>query len=107
MVFVTSQQFKVQMYYFISGSFKEKMDNKNVHFRHIMLFYFKKGKNATQTQGKICAVYGENAVNERTCRKWLARFRAGNFDLDNAPRSARPVEVDDDQIKILIENNPP
>jgi histone-lysine N-methyltransferase SETMAR len=49
-------------------------------------------------------VYGEDAVNERTCRKWFARFRVGNFDLD-APRSGRPVEVNDDQIKILIENN--
>jgi histone-lysine N-methyltransferase SETMAR len=49
-------------------------------------------------------VYGEDAVNERTCRKWFARFRVGNFDLDDAPRSGRPVEVDD-QIKTLIENN--
>ena len=32
------------------------------HFWHIMLYYFKKGKNATETQKKICAVYGEGAV---------------------------------------------
>jgi histone-lysine N-methyltransferase SETMAR len=51
-------------------------------------------------------VYGEDAVNEQTCRKWFSRFRAGNFYLDDAPRSGRPVEVDDDQIKTLIENNP-
>jgi histone-lysine N-methyltransferase SETMAR len=49
-------------------------------------------------------VYGEVAVNGRTCRKWFARFRAGNVDLDDAPRSRRPVEVDD-QIKTLTENN--
>ena len=29
-----------------------------------MLYYFKKGKNATETQKKICAVYGEVAVTE-------------------------------------------
>ena len=29
-----------------------------------MLYYFKKGKNATETQKKICAVYGEGAVIE-------------------------------------------
>jgi transposase len=52
-------------------------------------------------------VYGEDAANERTCRKWFARFRAGNVDLDDAPRSGRPVEVDDDQIKTLTENNSP
>ena len=37
---------------------------KNTQFRqHIMLYYFKKGKNATATHTeKICVVYGEGAV---------------------------------------------
>ena len=39
------------------------------------------------------------------CQKWFAKFRAGDFSLDNAPRLGRPVEVDSDQIKTLIENN--
>ena len=36
-----------------------------------MLYYFKKGKIATETQKKICAVYGEGegAVTDRTCQK--------------------------------------
>ena len=58
-----------------------------------MLDYFKKGKNATDTKKKICAEYGEGAVTERTCQKWFAKFRAGAFSLDQAPRSGRPVEV--------------
>ena len=70
-----------------------------------MLYYFKKGKNATETQKKICAVYGEGAVTDRTCQKWFAKFRAGDFSLDDAPRSGRPVEVDSNQIKTLIEND--
>jgi DNA-binding MarR family transcriptional regulator len=51
-------------------------------------------------------VYGEDAVNERTCRKWFSRFRAGN-DLNDVALSGRPVDVDDDQTKTLTENNPP
>ena len=70
-----------------------------------MLYYFKKGKNTTEMQKKICAVYGEGAVTDRTCQKWFAKFHAGDFSLDDAPRSGRPVEVDSDQIKTLIENN--
>ena len=35
----------------------------------------------------------------------LLKFRAGDFSLDNAPWSGRPVEVDSDQIETLIENN--
>ena len=82
-----------------------KIEEKKQHFWHIMLYYFKKGKNATETQKKICAVYGEGAVTERMCPKWFAKFRAGDFSLDSAPRSRRPVEVDNDQIETLIENN--
>ena len=33
------------------------------------------------------------------------KFCAGDFSLDNAPRSGRPVEVDSDQIETIIENN--
>ena len=33
------------------------------------------------------------------------KFRGGDFSLDDAPRSGRPVEVDSDQIETLIENN--
>ena len=81
------------------------MEEKKQHFRHIMLYYIKKGKNTTETQKKICAVYGEGAVTDRTCQKWFAKFHAGDFSLDDAPRSGRPVEVDSDQIETIIENN--
>ena len=37
------------------------------------------------------------------CQKWFAKFCAGDFSLDDAPWSGRPVEVDSDQIKTIIE----
>ena len=37
--------------------------------------------------------------------KWFAQFCAGDFLLDDAPWSGRPVEVDINQIETLIENN--
>ena len=70
-----------------------------------MLYYFKKGKNATETQKRICAVNGEGAVTDQTCQKWFAKFHAGDFSLDDAPWSDRPVEVDSNQIETLTENN--
>ena len=39
-----------------------------------MLCYFKKGKNAMETQKKICAVYGEGAVTDGMCRNGLQSF---------------------------------
>ena len=39
------------------------------------------------------------------CQKGFVKFCAGDFLLDKAPWSSRPVEVDSNQIKTLIENN--
>ena len=44
------------------------------HFWHIMLYYFKKGKNNWNAKKKkICAVYGEGAVTDQTHQKWFAK----------------------------------
>ena len=76
------------------------------HFQHIMLYYLKKGKTATETHTKkICAVCGEGAVTDQTCQKWFVKFRGEDFSLDDAPQSYTPVEVDNNQIKTLMENN--
>ena len=61
------------------------MEEKKQHFWHVKLHYFKKGKNATETQKKICAVHGEGAVTDQMCQKWSAKFHAVDFLLDNAP----------------------
>ena len=50
-------------------------------------------------------MYGEGAVTAQMYQKCFAQFCAGDFSLNNAPRSDRPVEVDSDQIETLIENN--
>ena len=81
------------------------MEEKKQHFWHIMLYYFKKGKNATEMHQKICAVYGEGAVADRMCQKWFAKYHAGDFLLNDAPQSGRPVEVDSHQIETIIEYN--
>ena len=48
------------------------MEEDTQHFWCIMLYYFKKGKNATEMQKKICAVYGESTV--KMCQKWFVKF---------------------------------
>ena len=39
-----------------------------------MLYYFRKGKNTTETQKMVSAVYGEGAVTDRMCQSWFAMF---------------------------------
>ena len=50
-------------------------------------------------------MYGEGAVTDQTRQKWLVKFCAGAFSLDDAPRSGRPVEADRGQINENPENN--
>lgn len=81
------------------------MSENKEHLRHIMLFYFRKGKKASQTCEKICAVYGPDAVVDSTCRKWFRRFRKGNVDVKDASRAGRPVTTDVDKIKAMADSD--
>ena len=56
------------------------MEENIQHFWHSMLYYFRKGKKATEMQRKICAVYGEGAVTDHPCQKWFAKF-LGTIDI--------------------------
>ncbi|GFS48091.1 histone-lysine N-methyltransferase SETMAR [Trichonephila clavipes] len=53
------------------------MESDKQHFRHILLFYYRKGKNAVQVRKKLTDVYGKG----------------------------RPVEADKDAIKALVDAN--
>ena len=50
------------------------MEENTQHFWHMMLYYFKKGKDTTEKQKKICAVYGEGAATDPKCQKWFVKF---------------------------------
>ncbi|GFT60848.1 hypothetical protein TNCV_3615812 [Trichonephila clavipes] len=64
----------------------------------------RKGKNAVQARKKLTDVYGEGVLTVRQCQNWFAKFRSGNFDVEDAPRSGRP-EADKDAIKALVDAN--
>ena len=56
-----------------------------------MLFHYRKGYNASQTCREMFTVYGEDAVTDRTVYNWFERFRGGNLDVEDLPRSGRPL----------------
>ena len=74
------------------------------HYRRISLFYFRKGKNASQARKKLRAVYGDEALKERQCQNWFDKFRSADFSLKHEKRSG-PVEVDDDLIEAIIDSD--
>ena len=50
-------------------------------------------------------VYGKVVIDESTARKWFAKFKNGNFDINNMPRSRRASEFDEDHLKALLEKS--
>ena len=77
---------------------------KKQHFRYLLFFAFHRGQKAAEAAWDICMVYGEGVtvIGESTARKWFAKFKNGNFDIDNAPRSGRSSEFDEDHLKALL-----
>ena len=70
-----------------------------------MLYYFKKGKNATEKQKEIHVVYGEGPVTDQMCETWFAKLCAWDFLMNDAPQLGRPVKVDSNQIETSTENH--
>lgn len=78
---------------------------KKTHFRHLLYFAFCRNQKAAEAARDICAIYGEDAITARTARDWFVKFKNGNFDLNDMPRSGRPTEFDEDNLKALLKEN--
>jgi len=69
------------------------MANFEEHIRHILFYYFKKAKKATEAREKLRRVYGRNVVKKRQCQNWFARFCDSDFLVKDAHRSGRPSKT--------------
>ena len=75
---------------------------KKQHFRYLLSFTFHQGQKAAEAAWDICIVYGEGIIGKSMARKWFAKFKNGNFDIDKMPHSRRPSEFDKDHLKALL-----
>ena len=80
----------------------EYPEGKKQHFRHLLFFTFHLGQKAAEAAQDICMVYGEGVIDESMARKWFAKFKNVNFDIDNMLRSGRSSEFDKDHLKALL-----
>ena len=76
------------------------MVNESDYF--LLLFYFRKSKNAVQARKKLWAVNGD-VLSERQCQNWFSKLRSGNLDLEDAPSSGWLIKADEDKIKALVD----
>ena len=61
-----------------------------VLLRGVLLHYFNMKKTAAESHRNLVEVYGEHALAERTCQKWFARFKSGDFGLEDEERPCQP-----------------
>ena len=55
------------------------MERKNKHFRHILLFYFRKGKKAAEAHKEICEVYGVNYLTPTYMSEFVLKISFWKF----------------------------
>nr|CDJ81895.1 similar to SET domain and mariner transposase [Haemonchus contortus] len=65
-----------------------------MHLKHCLLPLHQSGLNAKEAQAKIVDTYGADAISYDSCKIWMAKFKKGDFSLQDAPRTGRPIELD-------------
>ncbi|XP_076045797.1 histone-lysine N-methyltransferase SETMAR-like [Oratosquilla oratoria] len=71
--------------------------------RGCLLYDFKVGLSAAASSPRICQAFEDSAVNERTARRWLKKFKSGDLSLRDEPCSGRPQVLNDGVMKVAIE----
>ena len=60
------------------------------------------GKNPTEIHNALHKVCGDNVVDHSTVSRWASRFREGWVNIQDDPRSRRPVTAMDDTSVIIV-----
>lgn len=74
------------------------MENDKLHVRHVILYEFKKEMSVGSATKNIKDVYSDRAPSLSAVKKWFGRFRNGDFNLNDQPRSGRLSGVNNDCI---------
>ena len=76
-----------------------------VFLRGVLLHYFNMKKAAVKSHRILVEVYGEHALAERTCQKWFARFKIGDFRLEDEERFRQPKMFEDEELEALLDED--
>lgn len=72
--------------------------------RSVILYEYHQQRSATVAWQNINRAYPE-LVSLRKIKMWFAKFKNGEFDLKDKPRSGRPVKMDEDALLTLLKHN--
>ncbi|KAK6043275.1 hypothetical protein COOONC_19220, partial [Cooperia oncophora] len=89
---------------YVTKGFCNDMDKSKL--RVVLEYEFRRGSTAAQAVRNITVVFGEDAPNERTVRRWFAKFESGDFDLQNESRGRPECKLNNDELKAVVEADP-
>ena len=81
-----------------------KMNLSRREIRVLLLQEFRLGHKVMEAVNNICSTVGEGVLSIRTAQHWFNHFKSGSFELDDLPRSGRPLKLDVDLLRQLIED---
>ena len=70
--------------------------------QEIFLLKFKMGGKAVETTLNISNAFGPGTANKRAVQWWFKKFCNGDASLEGEEHSGQPAEVDNDQLRAVI-----
>lgn len=74
--------------------------------RKLIYFCWKDNMNSVEIMTKINTVLEGEIVNERTCRRWIARFKQDDYSVQDKSREGRPLIDLSDNIENALNEDP-
>ena len=75
-------------------------------FKAISLRDFRLGVSPAESVRQTQKAFGEESVNIRTVRNWYAKFRLGDYSLEDKHGGGMGFSIDDERLKQVVEQNP-
>lgn len=74
--------------------------------RLIFLYEWKLQHNASEAARNINSAFGQHSTNDRTIRRWYAKFESGDETRMITDRGRPEVAIDNEELRTNIEQNP-
>ena len=88
--------------------FHSNMSNfvpEKVFLRVVFLHYFNMKKTAAESRRILVEVFGENALAERTCQKWFARFKSGDIGFEDKESPGQSKKFEREELEALLDEH--
>ena len=80
------------------------MENQKFEHRSIIKFLVLEGQSPSNIHERMTAVYGDSAPSRTMVFEWARRFKDGQLNIEDSPRSGRPISATDEKNIKAIEN---